>query len=128
MQVFVTPQKHHKSKPFFDHVVSFSLVDGRVWLRNYQVVYQYHKTQVSVEDTSMVEVGPRVCLQPIKIFDGSFRGKTLYHNPDYVSPNHLRAAVKRKAAEDYKMDNFMAKKRMKRKPKMPLDRDARAFE
>lgn len=36
-QVFATPKRHHKSKPFFDHVISFSLADGRIWLRNYQV-------------------------------------------------------------------------------------------
>ena len=36
-QVFATPKRHPKSKPFFDHVLSFSVADGRIWLRNYQV-------------------------------------------------------------------------------------------
>lgn len=36
-QIFGTPKNHHKTKPFFDHVMSFSLADGCVWLRNYQV-------------------------------------------------------------------------------------------
>lgn len=35
--VFATPKRHHRSKPFFDHVIGFSVADGRVWLRNYQV-------------------------------------------------------------------------------------------
>ncbi len=35
-QVFATPKRHHKSKPFFDHVLSFSVADGRIWFRNYQ--------------------------------------------------------------------------------------------
>lgn len=35
-QMFATPKRHHKSKPFFDHVTSFSVADGRIWLRNYQ--------------------------------------------------------------------------------------------
>ncbi|KAG1658800.1 hypothetical protein FOA52_003331 [Chlamydomonas sp. UWO 241] len=35
-QVFTTPHRHHKSKPFFDHVVSFAIADGRIWMRNYQ--------------------------------------------------------------------------------------------
>ena len=34
---FATPKRHSKSKPFHDHVVSFSMADNRVWLRNYQV-------------------------------------------------------------------------------------------
>ena len=36
-QLFSTPKRHHKSKPFFDHVMSFSVADGRIWMRNYQV-------------------------------------------------------------------------------------------
>ena len=35
-QLFATPVKHHKSKPFVDHVISFYVADGRIWLRNYQ--------------------------------------------------------------------------------------------
>ena len=34
--IFVVPQKHNKCKPFFDHVLVFSVADGRIWLRNYQ--------------------------------------------------------------------------------------------
>ena len=41
--------------------------------------------------TSLVEVGPRLALQPIKIFAGSFGGPVLYENPAYVSPNKARA-------------------------------------
>lgn len=37
MQVFATPRRHPKSKPFFDHVISFTVADGCIWLRNYQV-------------------------------------------------------------------------------------------
>lgn len=29
-------------KPFFDHVISFSMADGCIWLRNYQVSYKRH--------------------------------------------------------------------------------------
>ena len=36
---FSTPYKHHKMKPFLDHVLSFYWEDGRVWFRNYQIVY-----------------------------------------------------------------------------------------
>ena len=35
---FGTPLGHPKSKPFFDHVLSFALVDGRVWVRHYRYV------------------------------------------------------------------------------------------
>lgn len=35
--MYATPPKHHKCKPFMDHVLAFSFADGRVWFRNYQV-------------------------------------------------------------------------------------------
>lgn len=34
---FATPKRHPKSKPFLDHVINFSVAEGRIWLRNYQV-------------------------------------------------------------------------------------------
>ena len=37
-QIFSTPNLHPKSKPFFDHVFNFSIVDNRIWFRNYQVI------------------------------------------------------------------------------------------
>jgi hypothetical protein len=41
----------------------------------------------NAREMSLVEVGPRFCLNPVKIFAGSFQGVTLYENPAYVSPN-----------------------------------------
>ena len=35
-QLFATPVRHPKSKPFADHVMSFHVADGRIWIRNYQ--------------------------------------------------------------------------------------------
>ena len=57
------------------------------------VVLPGKKKSTAADDTatSLVEVGPRVCLQPIKIFAGSFGGPVLYENPAYVSPNKARA-------------------------------------
>jgi hypothetical protein len=42
-----------------------------------------------------------MALQPIRIFDGSFHGATLYENPAFVSPNLLRRMVKQRAAGKY---------------------------
>jgi len=100
-QMFATPKRHHKSKPFFDHVLSFSVADGRIWFRNYQVVVPLDKKKVDPESVTLVEVGPRFCLNPVRIFDGAFGGRTLYENPGYVSPNAVRAALKKKVAGKY---------------------------
>lgn len=50
---------------------------------------------------NLVEVGPRACLNPIKMFAGSFGGPVIYDNPTYVSPNAVRAALKKKSQGKY---------------------------
>jgi ribosome biogenesis protein BRX1 len=66
-QIIVTPKGHQKSKPFFDHVISFTYCDNRIWLRNYQVVTTLDKKQARHEGVTLIEVGPRLTLQPIKV-------------------------------------------------------------
>jgi hypothetical protein len=51
------------------------------------------KKKVDPESVTLVEVGPRFCLNPVRIFDGSFGGRTLYENPAYVSPNAVGVAA-----------------------------------
>ncbi|KAK9813457.1 hypothetical protein WJX73_010685 [Symbiochloris irregularis] len=100
--VFATPKRHQRSKPFFDHVLAFSVADNRIWIRNYQVVTVLDKKKPLPEQSSLVEVGPRCCLNPIKIFAGSFGGPVLYDNPEFVSPNTARALAKRAKAGKYR--------------------------
>lgn len=76
--------------------------------------------------TSLVEIGPRFVLNPIRIFRGSFGGQTLYRNPDYVSPNATRAMerkAKGHAYEDRKMSQNLRKERKELivVPEDPLD-------
>ena len=60
-----------------------------------QIVSEAVKKGAAAQDgMSLVEVGPRVCLQPIKIFAGSFGGPVLYENPAYVSPNKVRHSLR----------------------------------
>ena len=47
-QAFATPRRHPRSKPFLDHVLAFSVADGRIWLRNYQVALPSCSYQTSV--------------------------------------------------------------------------------
>ncbi|CAM6009456.1 unnamed protein product [Sphagnum balticum] len=104
-QVFCTPKDHRKSKPFFDHIFTFSVLDNHIWFRNYQVSLPAGVTnkleKQAMEKTTLIEVGPRFCMNPIKIFSGSFGGQTLYENPFYVSPNTERSRDKRKKAGKY---------------------------
>lgn len=42
------------------------------------------------DDVMIVFVGPRMVLNPIRFFSGSFVGETMYQNPSYQSPNEVR--------------------------------------
>jgi ribosome biogenesis protein BRX1 len=95
--VFSIPKGHPRSKPFHDHVMSFTVVQGRIVVRHYQVVPPLHDKKK--EEESLVEIGPRLTLVPIRIFGGTFGGDTLYANGKYVSPNDERAARKRKKGQ-----------------------------
>ena len=50
----------------------------------------------------LVEIGPRMVMTPIRIFEGSFGGPTLFDNPEFVSPNAIRHAMRRSKGESYK--------------------------
>ncbi|XP_063994309.1 ribosome biogenesis protein BRX1 homolog, partial [Diachasmimorpha longicaudata] len=87
-QIFGVPNNHPKSKSFFDHVYTFSVLDNRIWFRNYEILS---------EDGGLAEIGPRFVLNPVKIFAGSFAGETLWDNSFYISPAKFRQAVNKKA-------------------------------
>jgi ribosome biogenesis protein BRX1 len=91
-QIFGTPCHHPKSQPFVDHVLNFSILDNKIWVRNYQI---------GDEVNTLAEIGPRFVLNPVKIFDGCFGGATLYENPHYVPPVINRRLVKERAALRY---------------------------
>jgi ribosome biogenesis protein BRX1 len=122
-QIFATPNRHHKAKPFFDHVISFTIADGRIWMRNYQVVPDPAAKQSDFKAISLVEVGPRACLNPILIMSGGFGGPIVYSNPGYVSPNAIRAALKKKAQTKYvsKVNSRQQRKEHKESNTLPLD-------
>lgn len=95
-QVWGTPKGHPKSKPFIDRVMSFYYADGKIWCRNFQIADEADSKKVEQaalhrgEDlVQLIEIGPRFVITPIRIFDGSFGGQTLYQNAHYVSPNEV---------------------------------------
>lgn len=75
------------------------------------------------EDTSLVEIGPRFVLHPIRIFRGPFGGQTLYQNSDYVSPNEVRALEKRTKGNSYESRKNAQSERVERKTNMVLPED-----
>ncbi|GAC92970.1 hypothetical protein PHSY_000530 [Pseudozyma hubeiensis SY62] len=133
-QMFGVPKGARKSKPFVDHVISFSIVDNKIWFRNYQIVetdpgatamakveeeQNGKKKSTSAKGEArqpkLVEIGPRMVLSPIRVFEGSFGGATVFENPEYISPNAIRHMVRKQKGNKYadrvnQQESFRTKK------------------
>ncbi|PXF46611.1 Ribosome biogenesis protein BRX1 [Gracilariopsis chorda] len=99
--VFSVPASHRRTKPFVDHVISFTIVDGRIWFRHYQIV-DAALNQKAIDNSvhsTLVEIGPRFVMAPIKCFSGAFQGATLWQNPSYIGPNEIRRAMRKRSAD-----------------------------
>jgi len=116
LHTFGVPQGARKSKPFIDHVMGFTYADGKIWVRNYQIneVEGTNATEEEVDkavkskskagskdkdtEINLVELGPRFVVTPIVIQEGSFGGPIIYENKEFVSPNQVRADLRRSKA------------------------------
>lgn len=129
LHTFGVPQGARKSKPFIDHVMAFTVADGKIWVRNYQIsevektekaggegeerASKHHKSKHGLNDTdiNLVEIGPRFVLTPIIIQEGSFGGPIIYENRQFVSPNQVRSELRRSKAGRH---NARAEKQLER--------------
>ncbi|KAF2004417.1 Brix-domain-containing protein [Amniculicola lignicola CBS 123094] len=119
-QIFGVPKSARKVKPFVDHVMAFTIADGKVWIR----VYQINESEVTKKkapvngeeedeapapkkkgkselDISLVEIGPRFVLTPIVIQESSFGGPILFENKEFVSPNQIRSDLRKAKSGRY---------------------------
>lgn len=44
-----------------------------------------------IDKMTLIEIGPRFALNPIKLFDGSMGGETLWQNPNFITPTKQRS-------------------------------------
>lgn len=92
-QTFGSP--YVKSRKFVDTAISFLYKDDHIWVVRYQILFD-------VDPPNLIEAGPRFCLQPVLILSGSFCGKEIYKNKNFVAP-HKRIR-KLKSADTNKED------------------------
>ncbi|WVO13788.1 hypothetical protein L204_101410 [Cryptococcus depauperatus] len=116
--IFSVPKTSRRLKPFIDHILLFSLLDGKIWFRNYQIIEKDPLIPKGPPESSLVEIGPRFVLTPIKIFEGSFGGSTLYSNSEFITPAAMRASVKKAAGEKYRIRKDEEKDRQERRKRV----------
>jgi ribosome biogenesis protein BRX1 len=116
IHTFGVPKGARKSKPFVDHVMGFTIVDGKIWIRCYQInetEADKHKSipegDVPAEEApkkgkstetnlGLIEIGPRFVLTPIVMLESSFGGPVIYENKEFVSPNQIRSDLRKSKA------------------------------
>jgi ribosome biogenesis protein BRX1 len=120
LHIFGVPKGARKAKPFVDHVMGFTLADGKIWIRNYQINETEPSKIIPKEgdeaskvkekrtgkggretEINLVEIGPRFVLTPIVIQEGSFGGPIIYENKEFVSPNQVRSDIRLSKAGRY---------------------------
>ncbi|KAK4692359.1 ribosome biogenesis protein BRX1, partial [Phenoliferia sp. Uapishka_3] len=117
--IFAVPKTARRAKPFVDHVLNLSIADGKIWFRNYQILDTpppvastdptssstapiKKSKKVEGPKMSLSEIGPRFVLVPVKIFEGSFNGATLYENKEFVPSSSVAAGIKNARATKYR--------------------------
>lgn len=93
--------------------------------------------------TSLVEIGPRFVLTPIRIFEGAFGGATVFSNPgtfpwpscrrgsfyshhesaEFISPASVRSAIRREQGDKYRVRKDAELERAGRKEGMRREED-----
>lgn len=139
LHTFGVPQGARKSKPFIDHVMGFSIVDGKIWVRNYQISEEEASLVQSGDaeegskkskssstkaaantEIKLIEIGPRFVLTPIVIQEGSFGGPIIYENREFVSPNQVRSDVRKAKASRHNARVEQSVGRMSKKGELGL--------
>ncbi|CAJ0628243.1 15082_t:CDS:2 [Entrophospora sp. SA101] len=112
--IFGVPKGTRRSKPFIDHVISFTIADNRIWFRNFQITEKdptHPNKKPNEKDISLLEIGPRFVMNLIRIFEGSFNGATLMEKANKYQKRLLAKNERR-----YKIDNSDL-------PENPMDDD-----
>ena len=73
--------------------------------------------QDDIEKLLLIEIGPRMTLQPVKIFSDSLGGAALWQNKSFITPNKLRS----KGYSDYLRKRDEKADRKKKKTQMKID-------
>lgn len=120
-QTFSIPQDYPKINPYYDHVINFSYLDGRIWYRNYQIDEQ--PVSGSTGELGLLEIGPRFCMQVVKIHERSFSGPIVFKNEQFVSPNEIRNMAKQHASSKYVRRINEEKASAETKQKLALQED-----
>lgn len=122
-QIFGVPPQARRAKPFIDHILTFSILDSKIWFRNFQIVEKDPLQPNGPPEMSLIEIGPRIVLAPIRIFEGAFGGATVFANPEFVSPAQVRSIRRKARGDSYKERKLAQQERASRQIERKREED-----
>lgn len=103
--IFNVPAGHRKGHlhEFYERIFHFSVLDGKLWMRHYQILTDGcpQEQNILLDGMFLREIGPRFVLEPVKIFEGSFRGKIIWSNTSFKSLASAHIEEKKKNISKY---------------------------
>ena len=87
-RVFSLP--YTDTQKFVDTAISFFMADKHIWVARYQIMWDEGKLRI-------FEAGPRFCLRLMLVLSGSFCGRQIYKNTEFVTPHKRRKLEKKNA-------------------------------
>ena len=122
-RVFGVPRNHPKSKPFHDHVMCFYWIDGKVWVRHYQITPVSADYSDNPDYQALTEIGPRFVLEPVLILNGSFSGQVIYKNTEFQTPAMLMRQSRLEKGEAGLQQANQSEERKMRKQNAEIEQD-----
>ncbi|KAF9246419.1 ribosome biogenesis protein BRX1 [Melanogaster broomeanus] len=102
--IFGVPPSARRAKPFVDHVLTFSLLDNKIWFRNFQILEKDPQQPNAPPKTSLIEIGPRFVLTPIRIFEEPSAEPLfilIQETVEFVTPTAIRTLIKQSKGDKY---------------------------
>ncbi|KAK0451119.1 ribosome biogenesis protein BRX1 [Armillaria borealis] len=112
--IFGVPSTARRAKPFVDHILTFSILDSKIWFRNFQIMEKDPLQPNGPPQTTLVEIGPRIC---------AFGGATVYSNPEFISPAAIRSSIRQEQSKKYNIRKDAEQETSRRKEHRKRDED-----
>lgn len=127
--VFSVPARGVRGmKPFIDRIIGVFGLDGKIWIRVYEIreaEKKSHESGTEENEVTLVEIGPRFVLTPIIIQEASFSGPVLFENREFVSENQVRREALDRKASKYARRRGEAEERVIKKGSLGLGSGAK---
>ncbi|KAF8211972.1 ribosome biogenesis protein BRX1 [Mycena galopus ATCC 62051] len=117
--IFGVPSTARKAKPFIDHILTFSILDSKIWFH----IGEGSVTTERPPANNSSGDWPQIRAHPDSHFRGAFSGATVFSNPEFISPSAVRSAIRKEKGTKYGNRKDAEQESSKRKELRKRDED-----